>query len=98
MLVNRRTSYVKNGRMEEAVALLMAAIAQFTGYTRTSRIYTSEIGTFDVVAVEWEYANLEEYERRWAEWAATPEAATFLEKWYAVTERGGTNEIWHLVE
>ena len=55
MLVNRRTFYVKKGRLEEAVALLMAAIAQFTGYTRASRIYTPEIGAFDVVAVEWEY-------------------------------------------
>lgn len=96
MLVNRRTFNVKNGRTDEAVTLLKEAIAQFTTYTRTSRIYTPETGSFDVVAVEWEYENLEEYERRWAEWGATPEAATFLERWYAVTERGGANEIWHL--
>lgn len=98
MLVNRRTFNVKMGHMDEVVALIKAEIEQFTSYTRASRIYTPETGSFDVVAVEWEYENLEEYERLWAEWGATPEAAAFTEKWYDLTERGGTNEIWHLAE
>ena len=98
MLVNRRTFNVKRGQTDEAVALVKAEIEQFSSYTHAFRIYSPETGSFDVVAVEWEYENLEEYERIWAEWGATPEAATFMEKWYDLTERGGTNEIWRLAE
>lgn len=95
MLVNRRTFVVKRGYMNEAVALQVAE-RERTG--TAYRIYMSSIGPFDVIALEFEGENLEEYERVWAEYFASPEAAQFLEKWYEVTETGGTNEIWELVE
>jgi hypothetical protein len=81
--------------MKEAVALQVAE-RERTGIA--SRIYISSIGPFDILAVELEGENLEEYEKGWAEYFASPEAAQFLEKWYKVTETGGTNEIWNLVE
>ena len=95
MIVNRRTFVVKRGCMEEAVALLVADRERIGG---KHRIYVSNIGPFDTIAIELEGENLEEYEKGWAEWGATPEAATFLEKWHDLTESGGTNEIWTLVE
>jgi hypothetical protein len=81
--------------MKEAVALQVAE-RERTGIA--SRIYISSIGPFDILAVELEGENLEEYEKGWAEYFASPEATQFLEKWYEVTETGGTNEIWRLVE
>ena len=95
MLVNRRTFVVKRGHMKEAVAL---AVAERDRTGTASRIYISSIGPFDILAFEDEGENLEEYEKDWAEYFASPEAAQFLEKWYEVTETGGTNEIWRLVE
>ena len=98
MLINRMTFNVKRGHRDEVAALLKAATEQ-SGYTRAFRIYTPETGSFEIVAVEWEYESLEEYGRFWAEWNATPEAAAFLgEKWYALTEGGYTNELWWLAE
>ena len=96
MLVNRRTFNVKKGRMSEAVALLKAGREQFSSCAHAFRMYTPETGSWDVLAAEWEYESLEEYERDWAEWGATPESAAQMEKWYDLTERGGTNEIWRL--
>ena len=95
MLVNRRTFVVKRGCMEELVALLVADREQ-TGIAY--RLYTPDIGPFDVIAIEVEFENLEAYEKGWAEWFARPENAAFMEKWYALTESGGNNEIWTLVE
>ncbi|MCK4782615.1 MAG: hypothetical protein KAV87_02610 [Desulfobacteraceae bacterium] len=95
MIVNRRTFVVKRGRFEEAVALFMAEIER----TNTvSRVYVPETGLFDTIAMEQEYESLEEYEKDLSEYFASPEAAQFLEKWYDLTETGGTNEIWRLAE
>ena len=60
--------------------------------------YTPETGFLDSVALEWEYESLEEYERDWAEWAATPESAAIQERLYDLTEIGGTSEFWRLEE
>jgi len=101
MIVNRRTFNVKQGRGEELVALVLGEIAAETergGYTGATRVYTSSIGTFDQVAVEWEYEDLAEYEKGWAEWAAKPTTAAFMQKFLELTKEGGTNEIWTLAE
>ena len=98
MIVNRRTFTVKVGHMDQLLALMKEAKEQFSGSTRAWRNYAPEISPCDVVAFEWEYESLEEYERDWAEWGATPETAAFMEKWNQLTESGGNNEIWRLVE
>jgi hypothetical protein len=95
MLVNRRTFVVKRGHMDEVVALIQAEMKRTND---KSRIYVSETGSFDTIAGEWEFESLAEYEKGWAEYFATPEATTFLQKWNELTETGGTNEIWTLVE
>ena len=97
MIVNRRTFTVKWGRVEEAVALAK------TGGERVSpphalRLYTNNIGPFSTIAIEVEFKNLEEYERWWAEWFASPENIALNGNLLALLEAGGTNEIWNLEE
>jgi hypothetical protein len=98
MIVNRRTFIVKTGHMDQLLALVKAAKEQFSTSAHAWRTYAPQIGPFDVVAIEWEYESLEEYEKDWAEWGATPESAAFMDKWNQLTESGGSNEIWRLAE
>ena len=91
MYINRRTFKVKHGAMEEAVKLVKAEIER-TGWKGT--VYTAEFGPFDVMVVDFSTESLEDYEKSSSEWDASPEAAKFFEKWYTLTERGGTNELW----
>ena len=97
MVVQRNVIVVRQGCMEEAVALVKAAIEGNKGYKHGYRIYTPEIGPFDVLAVEWEFESLEDQQKSWAEWAARPDTPVFMEKWNEVFERGGSGEIWNLV-
>ena len=95
MIVNRRTFITKRGHLKEAVALNRSEMERTNS---TARVYVSETGLFDTIAMEFEFENLGEYEKTWVEYFASPEAASFLEKWAEVTEPGGTNEIWRLVK
>ena len=97
MLVNRLMYPVKLGCMEELVELTKAE-RERAKHPNASRIYTSHLGTHDVLAIEIEFENFEEYERYWTEWNASPEAAVFMEKFIRLTERGYINEIWRLIE
>ena len=97
MITNRRTFIVKRGRLQEAAALIKAE-AERVDIANPQRVYVPEIAPFDVLVYEADYESLAEYEQVWAEWLASPEAAAFLEQWDAITETGGTNEIWTLVE
>jgi putative lipoic acid-binding regulatory protein len=66
MIVNRRTFNVKQGCEQELVALVLeeiVATSEDGSYTGTTRVYRSSIGTFNQLAVEWEYEDLAEYER-----------------------------------
>jgi len=64
------------------------------GPTRTYRI---DFGAWDHVAWEVEWQSLADYERLGAEWTAriTPD---WWKRWRDVTENGGGNEMWTLVE
>ena len=96
MVVQRNLLNVRQGCMEEAIALIKGAIEANKRYKHGNRIYAPEIGPFDVLVVEWEFESLEDYQRSWAEWAAGPDAPAFAEKWDKVFERGGSGEIWNL--
>jgi hypothetical protein len=101
MIVNRRTFNVKPGHEQETVALVLEEIAadrERGDYTGPTRVYTSNLGTFNQVAVEWEYEDLAEYQKAWAEWWARPMTAAFMQEWLELTNGGGTNEIWTLAE
>lgn len=95
MIVNRSTFVAKRGCMEDLVAL-MKAEQERLNVSITFRVYTPSIAPSDFVAAEWEFGSLEDYEKFWTDWFARPETAEFMEKWYKLTETGGTNEIWNL--
>jgi len=95
MIVNRRTFVVKRGCEEDLVALFRAERERLN-IPITFRVYTPIIAPFDFVAAEWEFGSLEDYDKFWTDWSARPETAEFMEKWYKLTENGGTNEIWNL--
>ena len=96
MVVNRRTFITKRGRTQEAAQFLKKTMALVRS-PRPPRVYISEIGPFDTIAVEIEGESIADYEPLTAEWVAktTPE---LWEKWFSLTENGGTNEIWTLVD
>jgi len=81
--------------MQEAAALCKS-FAESAG--STVRIYSDNVGPHDTLVVDMEFEGLAERGKFWPEWVAKPDSAAFMEKWRAVTERGGTCEIWNLVE
>ena len=95
MIVNRRTFSIKRPRMQETVDLLRAQRKE-SSHPHATRIYTSNIAPFDILAFEIEFESLAGYEKFWADFSARPETAEFMSKWYELTEGGGANEIWTL--
>ena len=95
MIVERMTVKVKKGCMQEAVALCKS-FDESAGIT--CRTYTSRIGPDDTLVRDHEFESLAEMERFWKEWSAKPDSVGLREKGRAVTERGGTTEIWDLVD
>jgi hypothetical protein len=93
MIVNRRTFVVKQGREHKAIELLKGAV---TGHPHPhpGRVYRPQLGPFNVLVLEIEFENLEDYERYFAEFRASPGQAEFMEKWFELTKEGGANEIW----
>jgi hypothetical protein len=94
MIVNRRTFVAKRGRLHEAVELLKQE-ADKLGMGDSSRMYVPEIAPFDLLAIEMEFEDWEGYHAFWAEWSP---GDAFWTQWYALTENGGTNEVWRVVE
>ena len=94
MIVNRRTFVPKRGHLSEAVDLLRQE-ADKLGMGDVPRIYVPEIAPFDVIVTEMEFEDWEAYHKFWAEWAP---GEAFWTRWMALTENGGTNEVWRLVK
>jgi hypothetical protein len=78
------------------VALIEQEFDRSPEFTGSHRVYTSDIGPSDVVVIEFEFADMQDRSKTWEIWGAKPSTATLLEKWYELTERGGTREIWNL--
>jgi len=91
-VVNRRTFIAKRGCLSEALALLKPTSESKFPY----RIYRPHYAPFDTIAFEVEFSSVAEMDSAWADWAASPEAATFMSRWVEITESGGTNEVWML--
>lgn len=103
MLVNRRTFIVKSPHYDEAIALLLEARQLIKLVApNTARIYTSNIGPFDVIALEVEHESLSAYEHDLAAFNAHPVVAARVPSWFSrwgeITAPGGMNEIWSLAE
>ncbi len=92
MIVNRRTFIPKRGCGDEFVEL-WKTIREHYGVQ--ARILVPEYGPFDVVVLEIEAPDMEAYNKFMAAVGQDPEFAGFFEKHMALTENGGTNEIWN---
>ena len=104
MLVNRRTFIVKKPYFEEALTLLVEyrQLAQLVDSNAVMRVYASEVGPFDTIACELEIASLGAFERALAAFQEHPSVVARLPDWFtrwqAITEPGGMNEFWRVVE
>ncbi|HEU5098269.1 MAG TPA: hypothetical protein VFU22_04590 [Roseiflexaceae bacterium] len=104
MLVNRRTFIVKKPYFEEALTLLVEYrhLAQLVDSDAVMRVYASEIGPFDTIACELEIASLGAFERALAAFQGHPTVVARLpdwfKRWQEITEPGGMNEFWRVVE
>jgi hypothetical protein len=97
MIVVRWLQTIRRGRLEEATAVTNEMLQAFGGFAeRPRRVYTSRVGTGNTSAVEIEFESLAEYESVLAEFFASPEAASFFERWNELAEGPGSNEIWNL--
>ncbi len=93
MVINRRTFIPKRGCGDQLLALFKAERER----TGNFRILTPIYGPFDVVVCEFETADQAELDKNWAEWGQDPLSQTFMEKFMALTENGGSNELWELL-
>jgi hypothetical protein len=94
MIVGRWLQTIRRGHLEEATAAVNEMLEAFEGFAqRPTRVYTSSVGTGNTAATEIEFESLAEYESVLAEFSASPEAASFFEKWHKLTEGPGSNEI-----
>jgi hypothetical protein len=84
MYVNRRTFTTKRGKLAEAAALLAAA--QSLAPEQTVRIILAEFGSFDTIALEFEFETLAAYEAFWSDLNDHPEMAGVMTKWTELTE------------
>jgi heme-degrading monooxygenase HmoA len=100
MIVVHRTVPTKKGRLHDVAALLLEAKQEGPaprGF-HDLRVYRPVIGPYEVITFDLEFETLEDYQRWRVESTRSPEMATFMERWNEVTERGGGEEVWELVE
>ncbi|GAC1549906.1 MAG: hypothetical protein NVS2B7_25940 [Herpetosiphon sp.] len=104
MLINRRTFIVKKPFFDEALAILLEVgrLARQVQPDAAFRVYACELGSFDTIAYESEAASLGAYEQALAAFTRHPVVSKWLpdsfKRWQEITESGGSNEIWRLVE
>jgi len=99
MYVNRRTFVLKPqygiDEVRELIRLTLPATRAV--YAGPLRQYWSQFGPWNLYAIESEFETLADYERLVPEVFARfpPE---YWEKFAEVTDQGGSNEVWTLVE
>ena len=100
MIVERWTVKAKENRKELVDLALSELVAQKErgNYSRPFRAYTPMYSgqPTNVAIFEWEYEDMVERDRMWAEWWKLPTTPAFLEKWETAHETGIVREIWDL--
>jgi hypothetical protein len=88
-IVNRHEHKVKAGMESQMIDLLK----EFRPKFRPFEISTSTFGPNDTVALDFGFESMDEHDQSWADWLSSEPATQFFEKWYQMSEPGGTNEI-----
>lgn len=94
MIVERHQFRVKLGCEDEAIELMqeMWKLIDPIPY----RIYRGITGPFDTVYQELEFEDWGQRQKWWAD--TGPKIAPLMDKWIALAETGGSQELLHLVE
>lgn len=92
-IMNRRIFHIKPGEMPKALALLheVGPKIKFPG---PCRVYHNLSGEFNRITIEYEFSDFASYEAFWQYWAETF-AEEFMPRWYAVSDSGGSNELYY---
>jgi hypothetical protein len=96
MIVERWAFQIKPGRVDEAVALLVAGREEspLKEHIRISTIMLG--GKSDRVDWRCMFENLAQREQFWSEWVASPRNKLFLEKWLPLIDPGSEHDLWDL--
>ena len=97
MYVYRVTRVVKKGHFEGAIALIQAEMERYPA-PHGVRMFSGYAAPIDTIMIDFDFKSLDEMEKHWAGWMTDPETAKFYQKFDAVTEASGANEIWNLLE
>ena len=101
MIVNRRTFNVKPGCMEEVIELIVENIRQREKSRPANvgqrRLLTAVFGPFDVLVMETENENMEQYQQYCADILKDPSMEAYFARWSQLIVGGGSNEIWEVV-
>jgi hypothetical protein len=96
MYVNRRTYIVKKGMMDQVLARLRAR--ERADWPGRLRIYASEVGVFDTIALEAEFDSPQEFESFFSGLPDLPDLRAAQATLAGLTEPGGSNEVWQLLD
>jgi hypothetical protein len=83
--------------MDEYEAFVLRE-AQHAKLPHGYRLYTSDLGARNILALEIDFEGFEEYDRFWRSWQSVDPRPVFDEKYAALVEHDIANEIWERVE
>ena len=95
MIVQRITAQCKPGKVNEAIALMKAAL-EYSDFPHAVRMYTSQVDASNTTINEYEFENMAELEHFWAKWETRPETTVFHEKYILLIEPDMLVEIFDL--
>jgi hypothetical protein len=95
MIVYRCEFVVKLGKSNEACEMYKSAREQ---WGTESRILYQRFGPGHLIAMEWEFENLAEYEKWWAEFGADPANVEPMAKMGDVIENWHSQEVWEVID
>jgi hypothetical protein len=96
MLVERYVWEAKPGRREGLVEWLQELVARDENKDLTTRVYTTEFGAWNRVALEVEYETEEARQQYWAGIEWTEDIIEFVKKLADLVEPGETRELLQL--
>ena len=101
MIAERMIVKAKENRLEELVKLILSELVaqkERGNYSRPFRAYTPKYAgqRSNTAIFEWEWEDLAERDRVWAQWWQLPTTPAYGEKWNELAEDGAIHEIWYL--
>ena len=96
MIVERWTVQIKPDWMEEALKHAKEGKKTVWPNFKSSKIYSSYTGPFNIIEFEAEFEDLAEVEESWKQLGETEAWNSWLTKWRGFITGQGTREYWNL--